>query len=289
MNRLLTILFLLCSLGTLMAQDVVNVSGEYVYHAPINISIEQAKAIALERARLQCLADAFGTVVNQSSSTVMRTTDGHTDVSHFTLGGTEVKGEWLGDSKQPIYQIRYDEIDACNIVHVKVFGKARAISAAKIDVSAKILCNGLTPRHERELFYEGDQLFMSFLSPVAGFLCVYLVDEESNAYCLLPYEAVTTGAQLIEANHNHLFFSKSISPTPEVVDEYVMSCSHDGESNIFYIVYSPNPFTKAADYASFSSLQQLSFEDLQAWLLAVQTNDPQLQVIRKTIRINTLK
>lgn len=289
MRGFLAILVLLCSLGTLIAQDVVKVSGDYTYHAPIDVSIEQAKAIALERARLQCLADAFGTIVNQSNSTVIRTTNGQTDMSQFSLGGTEVKGEWLGDLKAPVYQIRYDELSECNIVHVKVVGKARAITSAKIDIETKILCNGHTPRHERETFYEGDQLFMSFLSPVDGYLCVYLVDEEANAFCLLPYGADSNGSQRVQSNKNHLFFSKQLADNPEVVDEYVMSCAKDGESNVFYIIFSPNPFSKAVDYSSFTSLQQLSYEDLQAWLMDVQSKDARLQVIRKTIGINRLK
>ena len=139
MRGFLAILVLLCSLGTLIAQDVVKVSGDYAYHVPSNVSIEQAKAIALERARLQCLADAFGTIVNQSNSTVIRTKNGQTDMSQFSLGGTEVKGEWLGDLQAPVYQIRYDEQSECNIVHVKVVGKARAITSARIDVACKIL------------------------------------------------------------------------------------------------------------------------------------------------------
>ena len=227
--------------------------------------------------------------MNQSNSTVIRTTNGQTDMSQFSLGGTEVKGEWLGDLKAPVYQIRYDELSECNIVHVKVVGKARAITSAKIDIEAKILCNGHTPRHERETFYEGDQLFMSFLSPVDGYLCVYLVDEEANAFCLLPYGADSNGSQRVQSNKNHLFFSKQLADNPEVVDEYVMSCAKDGESNVFYIIFSPNPFSKAVDYSSFTSLQQLSYEDLQAWLMDVQSKDAQLQVIRKTIGINRLK
>ena len=289
MKKLFLTILLLCSLETLISQSVINVSGEYTYYAPTNISIEQAKAIALQRAKVQCLADEFGTIVNQSNSTTIRTTNGEDEVSHFSLGGTEVKGEWLGDWKQPIYKISYDEVSGCNIVYVKVFGKARAISSSKIEVSLKILCNGVTPRHERDIFFEGDQLYLSFLSPHDGYLCVYLVDEEANAYCLLPYEYSEEGIAYVSANENHVFFSKSLSNQPELVDEYVMSCAHDGESNMFYIVYSPNKFTKAADYFSSTSLRQLPYKHLQEWLLDVQTEDAQLQVIRKNIIIKKLQ
>ena len=290
MRKLVFIILLLwCSLETLISQSVINVSGEYTYHAPINISIEEAKSIALQRAKIQCLADEFGTTVNQANSTVIHTVNGEGDVSNFSLGGTEVKGEWLGDWKQPIYKITYDELSGGNIVYVKVFGKARAISGSKVDLSLKILCNGLTPRYEREIFFEGDQLFMSVLSPVDGYLSVYLIDEEANAFCLLPYEYSADGIEYISANKNHIFFSKQLSEQPELVDEYVMSCAHDGETNMFYIIYSPNKFTKAADQSSSSSLQQLSYQKLQEWLLDAQTKDPQMQVIRKSIIIKKLK
>lgn len=273
----------------LISQSVINVSSEYTYFAPVNISIEEAKLIALQRAKIQCLADEFGTTVNQSNSTIIRTTDGQDEISHFSLGGTEVKGEWLGDWKKPIYKITYDEQHECNIVYVKVFGKARAICGSKVDLSVKILCNGVTPRHERDIFFEGDQLYMSFLSPVEGYLCVYLVDEEANAFCLLPYEFNVDGVEFVSANKDHIFFSKQLSEQPEFVDEYVMSCAHDGETNIFYVIYSPNKFTKAVDHSSSASLQQLSFQNLQEWLLEAQTKDPLLQVIRKNIIIKKLK
>ena len=70
MNRLLIITLFLFSLGTLIAQSVINVSGDYTYYAPSNISIEQAKQIALERARLQCLAEEFGTVMKKLKSRI---------------------------------------------------------------------------------------------------------------------------------------------------------------------------------------------------------------------------
>ena len=289
MRKVVLITILLCSLATLIAQSVINVSGEYTYHAPTNISIEEAKAIALQRAKIQCLADEFGTIVNQANSTIIHTIDGEGEISNFSLGGTEVKGEWLGDWRQPIYTIRYDERSGSNIIHVKVFGKARAINGTKVDISLKILCNGITPRHEREMFFEGDQLYMSFLTPVDGYLAVYLIDEEANAYCLLPYEHSAEGVEYVLANENHVFFSKQTSKQPEKVDEYVMSCAHDGETNILCVVYSPRPFTKAADRASAESLRQLSYQQLQEWLLDAQTKDAQMQVIRKSIIIKKLE
>ena len=60
-------------------------------------------------------------------------------------------------------------------------------------------------------------------------------------------------------------------------------------TNLLYIIYSPNPFSKAVDHSTHAALQELDYEELQAWLLDVQTKDPQLQVIRKSITINKLE
>jgi hypothetical protein len=38
-----------------------------------------------------------------------------------------------------------------------------------------------------------------------------------------------------------------------------------------------------------AALQELSYEDLQAWLLDVQTKDPQMQVVRKSMTIKKLE
>jgi hypothetical protein len=76
-------------------------------------------------------------------------------------------------------------------------------------------------------------------------LCVYLIDTEENAYCLLPYSTVTTGCQQIEANREYVFFSQDYDHS---ADEYVLGTEKSVEYNAFYIVFSPNKFTKARDF-----------------------------------------
>lgn len=62
----ITICLFLSSLPAL-AQRIEKVHIEYTYHAPENISLEEAKRIALERAKIQAIADEFGTIVSQSN------------------------------------------------------------------------------------------------------------------------------------------------------------------------------------------------------------------------------
>lgn len=71
---------ILCILPlTFYAQKTKKVCGEYIYYVPTNQSLEQAKAIALDRAKIKALADEFGTIVSQTNSTVITNENGKTD------------------------------------------------------------------------------------------------------------------------------------------------------------------------------------------------------------------
>ena len=68
-------LLILC-LGVLplfvSAQKEKKVCAEYVYMAPGNLSLDEAKKIALDRARLKAIADEFGTLVAQNNATMVK-------------------------------------------------------------------------------------------------------------------------------------------------------------------------------------------------------------------------
>ena len=92
-----------------LAQRTEKVRAEYIYHAPENISLEEAKRIALERAKIQAIADEFGTIVSQSNTTMVSNRNGESSSDFFSLGGSEVKGEWIETIGQPSYDINYEQ------------------------------------------------------------------------------------------------------------------------------------------------------------------------------------
>lgn len=55
-----------------ISSKIEKVHGEYTYHVPDNVSLEEGKRTALERAKIQALADAFGTLVSQNNSTIVK-------------------------------------------------------------------------------------------------------------------------------------------------------------------------------------------------------------------------
>lgn len=287
---LVFVLFALFPIG-LSAQKVKTVSGSYEYHAPKNISMEEAERIALERAKLQAIADEFGTLVSQSNFTSVSNRNGESDVDFFSLGGSETKGEWIETLGEPQFNRSFDE-EGNLIIRVTVKGRIREIKQAQIAIEAKVLCNGTDLKFERSDFRNGDDLYLYFKSPVDGYLNVYLLDEATKTvYCLLPYRASSAAAYPIEHDRPYVFFSTKAAAAEEraVVDEYTMTCSRSTEQNTVYVVFSPNMFAKANSTVSAELLpRELSFEDFQEWLAECRTHDVKMEVWTKRIVVNKI-
>lgn len=101
-------------------QKLKTVEGEYTYHAPENVTLEQARRTALDRAKIQALADAFGTIVSQYNATQVKNRNGQSSIDFTSIGGSEVKGEWIETIGDPIYNTMYE--DGMLVVSVKVKG-----------------------------------------------------------------------------------------------------------------------------------------------------------------------
>ena len=268
------------------AQKVQKVTATYAYHAPENVSLEQAKATALDRAKIQAIAAEFGTIVSQRNSTRIENRNGESAVDFLSIGGSDVRGEWIETIDEPKYEIAYEQ--GVLVVKVSVKGRIREIVSAGIDISTRILRNGTEDRFESEEFRSGDDLYLSFISPVDGYLAVYLVDAEQRAYCLLPYRSQGDGIYKVAANRRYLFFNIKEAEAHErqYVDEYTMTCERSLEQNQIYIVFSPQPFAKAADNATVELLpRELGYEDFQKWLAALRKRDYQIILNIRQIKI----
>ncbi|MCQ2315202.1 MAG: DUF4384 domain-containing protein [Bacteroidales bacterium] len=294
MSRKLALLLLTVVFpAALAAQNERQVNGEYTYYAPQNVSIELAKATAIERAKVQALADSFGTLIDQTVITRRENDNGKSNTSMFALGESTVKGEWLNDTKEPKTEVAYE--DDMLIVKAEVWGKARAIKSAPIDIKARVLKNGTLDRFEDDHFLNGDEIYMTFQSPTKGYLAVYLMDADGNANCLLPYTGDTDGMFEVKADNHYVLFSEKHAENGERCDEYVMTCEGRHENNMIYIIFSPNMFVKANDTQTDGKVEvenerlalprQLPYEDFQRWLLVNRRLDKQMQVVVKGIEV----
>jgi len=269
------------------AQQVVNVCGEYTYYAPENVTLEQAKRVALERAKLEALAKQFGTTITQHNVLTKKEDSKNADEHFFSLSASDVKGEWLETQGEPKYAVNYE--GGMLVVKVSVCGKARKIAGAGVDFSAKILRNGTEAKHESDNFRHGDDLFLLFSSPANGYLAVYLVDDSQTTFCLLPYANDTQGKVKVKGGSSYVFFSQKHVPLAEKakVNEYTLTCEKTVEQNYLYIIFSPNEFTKANDSQTSEPAlpRELPFEDFQKWLTNNRSHDKDMRVEVKSLTI----
>lgn len=291
MRRLFSIIILLAlAISSVFAGDIVKVSivYEYVSNNP-NESAEQAERTAKERAKIKALEEKFGLDVSSVNSILQKNrTEGDkssssTDV--FSLRETSVRGEWIETIKEEVLSTTYEK--GFWRVKVEMVGKARNNSTPKADIRYALI-NNSHDRENRDQYYDGDDLFLKFSSPVDGFLCVYLIDEEENAFCLLPYMSSSAGCQHIEANQECLFFSTA---TDKQADEYTLNCQRSAEQNAVYIIFTPNLMTKASDRKGGNNWReeqmprQLTYKEFISWLAKNQTRDAEMVVKTEVITI----
>lgn len=274
-------------IGTSYGQNIKKVRGEYVYYAPENVSLEEAKHTALSRAQTQALADEFGTVVAQHNATMVQNSGGRSSTDFSSLSSSDVRGEWIETTDGPDFEIAYQQ--GMLVVKCIVAGKAREITGKVTEFIAQVLRNGTDDRCESYDFINGDDLYMSFRSSADAYLAVYLIDAANTAYCLLPYRSSADGMVQVRANtHYTLFSSDDAAPlcTAADVDEYTMTCERTSETNYIYVISSPNAFTKAVDNAVSEGLpRELSLADFERWLSRRRTQDKDMQVDIKTITV----
>lgn len=277
-RRLLLLFMILLSVCVVKAQKTLTVDANYTYHAPEDVSLSAAKQTALERAKIQAIADAFGTIVSESNSVRMTNRNGQSTVDFMSIGGSDVKGEWIETIGEPKYQIDYN--GEMLTVSVNCKGRIREIVANEIDFQAKVLRNGTDDRFESDTFFSGDNLYLSFTSPVAGYLAVYLVDVGNMACCLLPYQAQQDGIYTVKANQRYVFFNidEALPVEKPIVDQYRMSSLYAVEQNQIYVIFSPQPFVKAADRTGDGELRELKGDEFQKWLAKCRKRDTSMSV-----------
>ncbi|MCQ2323356.1 MAG: DUF4384 domain-containing protein [Paludibacteraceae bacterium] len=286
----LLLLLLNLVVSPLAAAKVVSLSITYEYKSnDRKESQEDAEKRAIERAKQKALEDKFGVDVSNIIVQVERSNDAGKSHSYsddfFSMGGTSSRGEWLQTTKEEVLTSIHDG----ELWHVKVYveGTGRERVGEPIDIKAEFI-NSPAEKRGRTTFYDGNDLFLRFQSPVAGALCVYLVDGNKDAYCLLPYMSSSTGCQTIEANKEYLFFS---SVADVSADEYTLNTQLEQEQNILYVVFSPNRFTKANDTQGGQNWREeqlprtLKYEPFLRWLSANQIKDEQMVVRTEVVTI----
>ena len=301
MKRLSFILVFCAAALSAAAQKIVSVSGEYTYYAPSTITLEQAKQEALLQTRLHVRAAKFGTMINSTTNLLVENRESgevHSRTEVQTLSTHEVRGEWIEDTREPVQEISYDRsLRNTTIIRTTVWGKAREIKAAKVDIEVHLLKDTLTGS-DADVFRDGQMFYISVQSPVSGFVAVYLLDtDEESAYCLLPAATDNRGAVPIESNRRYVFFSSDYAeknyPATDRASgtEYYFTSERSVVFNQIYVVFSPVEFFKANDrqqeHEQYVLPRETSIKQFRQWLAACKTRD--IQMTEKTISVKIVK
>lgn len=276
-RALLLILFLLSLMSpVLTAGDIKKIRGEAEYFSPKSESPEDAYKNAVLEAQINALGNAFGIAVSERTVAVSDTHDGHTSNSAHSYGESAVNGHWLGDIKKP--EVTVKQVDYGTVYYVKVYGEAREMKFNKIDLDCRLLCNGTDPVGNSlrgDTYYEGEELYLYFTSPVDGWLSVYLVDDddERTTQCLIPYDGQMDAAYPIIANKEYVFFSK-LTAEPQYVKyttRMIVEARKKIDINNLFVIFSPNEFTQAAAGAYRHSVHGTDDQEIQADLMPRET------------------
>ena len=286
---ILSVLFPLTFLG-----QTRKVSGECIYYGDPNMSPKEAMAVAIENAKAQVIAREFGTLITQTILQEEGLTNGKENNFFMQLNASEVKGEWLEDTKEPEAKIIDTTHEGVLVIKAIVEGRAKAISHEASDFEVLTLRNGTEKRMADVNFKEGDKLYLYFKAPADGYMAAYLIDENQNTFCLLPYEDDSDGQLPIIHGKEYFFFSSKHDTDFNLEDGLLITCEDERvELNRIYVIYSPNPFVKAIDQQGnvleneLYRPRQLSLTEFTRWMIKLCSRDK--KVGRKVIPIKIRK
>ena len=284
-KHILASALILMSASVSMADNVKTAEGTWTIQATDDMSRNQCKALALESARNQALANAFGTKVYQVITTRDQVSNGLESSFADFVSATQMGGVWLGDLEEPKYEFSTDT-QGNMLVTCTVKGRVRESSNAPADFNTMVLKN---PKGYSDVttFNSGDNLYVQVSAPSAGYTAIYLADNQGKVQTLAPYLDEDKPFLKLEKNKVYTFFDEgSLQPTSATVDPIKLVTDLSSEYCDLYVVFSPNSFNKAKDHNDGVNMpRSLSLKDFNRWLIDVQQHDSNLAVKRIPIEI----
>lgn len=265
---------------------IETVEAHAVYTASPTMTPKEARYQTILSAQIDAVARTFGTIVGEENLSFVREKDKASSSDFFSLHEGDVRGVWLESVGDTIWSEPKHLADGSVIYEVRMEGKVMELKNAPIANEIKLLFNGTDPAKDeiRDFtFYDGDKMYLYFKSPVDGYLAVYIVDFDDNMSTqrILPYEGEANGIHRVMADTEYILFSKEKAEPSEkpLVRGCVMRGRTNHDFNQFYVIFSPNPFTKAIDESIDEDLPSvLSFKDFQKWLSKNRRRDLQMCV-----------
>lgn len=243
-----------------------------------NMTVSQAKIECVKRAKYEAIKATFGEDLSSSTNIVEGVVNGN-DISNFVEETTlSARAEWLEDTREPEVGVATDD-EGRIIIKAEVWGKARPVTQAAIELDWKVLCGGTDDCFERDAFKNKQKMYVKFQAPVSGYLAIYLLDSTNKeASCLLPYKHNTVGYHQVLGGKEYILFDKQSDPK---AISYNLTTRLPLEMDQVVLIFSPNKFTKCNDITGDRlHPNSLSIDDFEAWLKRLKRQDEDMVVDR---------
>lgn len=279
MKYIINLILVLLFTATIQAQRITTVCGEYRYIVPEETPLNRAKQIAIDKARNEAIANEFGQVVSQSTTTTIHSSDNNSQVQSDSYTSTESKAIWLSDKQEPKVSIAYE--NDVLVITASVCGKVRELKTAEVELKMQVLNNGL----ESNQFKNNDKVSISFKSPVSGYVAIFFRDDNAGIIsCMMPYENEDGTAREVKSNKEYTYLSTA-DPLYPYQEATILVTEKPTEFDTFILIFSKKDFSMpASDMGDF--VPELSVEDFHEWLCKNRIHDETMQTIEETIQIN---
>ena len=279
MKYIINLILVLLFTATIQAQRITTVCGEYRYIVPEETPLNRAKQIAIDKARNEAIANEFGQVVSQSTTTTIHSSDNNSQVQSDSYTSTESKAIWLSDKQEPKVSIAYE--NDVLVITASVCGKVRELKTAEVELKMQVLNNGL----ESNQFKNNDKVSISFKSPVSGYVAIFFRDDNAGIIsCMMPYENEDGTAREVKSNKEYTYLSTA-DPLYPYQEATILVTEKPTEFDTFIPIFSKKDFSMpASDMGDF--VPELSVEDFHEWLCKNRIHDETMQTIEETIQIN---
>ncbi len=277
--------------------EVLKAEGEWqVQWYQEKESKQEAKNRAEERAKVVALEKAFGTVIVQGNTTYIKNVSTgkqtETQTTFNMIGNTIVGGEIIQVLNKEFkentqkYRRRGEKVEDIFIT-CEITVLARKTNDKKIHFQANLLSGDMINNKTTD-FYDGNDIYFHFRSPVSGYVSLYVdITGQGITQRLLPYQNTPVefeGGMPVEADKDYIFFSKAKNESyyPDkgvVVDEIFAGPEKDREVWRFFTIFSKEPINKPSLKEGKTGLtkkdrennitvpKELKSEDFQRWMI----------------------
>jgi hypothetical protein len=270
-------------------------NGEYLLRIEKNWTEEFAVSKAKEKAQINAIENAFGTVIVQGNAIYVKEVTSlsqtKSDMVFTSVGNVLVNGEWISTIAEKI-QFK----DSVEYRWVKAIVKGSVRELKKIPFTpelATLSCN--QQKCSTEVFNSGQELVVYFKAPTNGFVTIYL-DDSKQAQRLLPYSKNGSSTTYqVNGDQAYYFFSKN-DVNQKNIDEVELFTESIMEQNNLYVLFSKYDFDKPLlnankfeemDNTKYTLPASIEITKFQTWLQGLRSFNRNIEL--KTILLTIKK